>query len=179
MLNTPALLLSSTIWSLLWMIFVAITVRHFPWTMAHDYPPDMQQAAALPAPSPVQKRCAPLFAATAFAALFTALAFTLLFAFAIATTLLAYAKRSASFATVLCHLWLMGMAWNAVDLLLVDWLLICTLASPLFIFPNITHCAGRRDFRFHFVGFVKGCIAMSAISGVLAVLTFGLMHLTQ
>ena len=75
MLNTPALLLSSIIWSLLWMIFVAISVRHFPWTMAHDYPPDMQQAAALPAPSPAQKR---------HAALFTALAFALLFAFAIA-----------------------------------------------------------------------------------------------
>ena len=98
---------------------------------------------------------------------------------AIATTLLAYAERSASFATVLCHLWLMGMAWNAVDLLLVDWLLICTLASPLFIFPNTAHYAGRRDFRFHFVGFLKGCVAMSAVSGVLAVLTFGLMHLTQ
>ena len=166
MLNTSALFLSSIIWSLLWMIFVAISVRHFPWTMAHDYPPDMQQATALPA----QKR---------HAALFTALAFTLLFAFAIATTLLAYAERSASFATVLCHLWLMGMAWNAVDLLLVDWLLICTLASPLFIFPNTAHYAGRRDFRFHFVGFLKGCVAMSAISGVLAVLTFGLMHLTQ
>lgn len=170
MLNTPALLLSSTIWSLLWMIFVAITVRHFPWTMAHDYPPDMQQAAALPAPSPVQKRCATLFAATAFAILFT---------FAIATTLLAYAKRSASFATVFCHLWLMGRAWNAVDLLLVDLLLICTLASPLFIFPNTAHCAGRRDFRFHFVGFLKGCVVMSAISGVLAVLTFGLIHITR
>lgn len=170
MLNTPALLLSSIIWSLLWMIFVAITVRHFPWTMAHDYPPDMQQATALPAPSPAQKR---------HAALFTALAFTLLFAFAIATTLLAYAGRGASFATVFCHLWLMGRAWNAVDLLLVDWLLICTLASPLFIFPNTAHCVGRHDFRFHFVGFLKGCVAMSAISGVLAVLTFGLMHLTQ
>ncbi|MFC2293058.1 MAG: hypothetical protein ACFNLD_07505 [Kingella oralis] len=68
MLNTPALLLSSIIWSLLWMIFVAITVRHFPWTMAHDYPPDMQQATVLPAPNPAQKR---------HAALFTALAFTL------------------------------------------------------------------------------------------------------
>ena len=73
----------------------------------------------------------------------------------------------------------MGMAWNAVDLLLVDGLLICTLASPLFILPNTAHCAGRRDFRFHFIGFLKGCVAMSAISGVLAVLTFGLMHLTQ
>ncbi|MFC2293059.1 MAG: hypothetical protein ACFNLD_07510 [Kingella oralis] len=73
----------------------------------------------------------------------------------------------------------MGRAWNAVDLLLVDWLLICTLASPLFIFPNTAHCVGRHDFRFHFVGFLKGCVAMSAISGVLAVLTFGLMHLTQ
>ena len=101
------------------------------------------------------------------------------FAFAIATTLLAYAGRGASFATVFCHLWLMGMAWNAVDLLLVDWLLICTLASPLFIFPNTAHCAGRHDFRFHWMGFVKGCVAMSAISGVLAVLTFRLMHLTR
>ena len=113
------------------------------------------------------------------AILFAATAFAILFAFAIAATLLAYTGRSASFATVFCHLWLMGMAWNAVDLLLVDGLLICTLASPLFILPNTAHCAGRRGFRFHLIGFLKGCVAMSAISGVLAVLTFGLMHIMR
>ena len=73
----------------------------------------------------------------------------------------------------------MGMAWNAVDLLLVDWLLICTLASPLFIFPNTAHCAGRRDFRFHFIGFLKGCIAMSLISGVLAMVAFAVMRVAR
>ena len=56
MLNIPALILSSIIWSLLWLLFVALCLRHFPWAMAHDYPPDMQQAAALPAPTPAQKR---------------------------------------------------------------------------------------------------------------------------
>jgi len=81
------------------------------------------------------------------------------------------------FATVLYHLWLMGMAWNAVDLLLVDWLLICTLALSLFILPNSAHCAGRRDFRFHFIGFLQGCIAMSLISGMLAIVAFAVMHM--
>ena len=151
MLNIPALILSSIIWSLLWLLFVALCLRHFPWAMAHDYPPDMQQAAALPAPTPAQKRRTTLFAAAVFA---------ILFAFAIATTLLAYAGQPASFATLFCHLWLMGMAWTAVDLLLLDWLLICTLGSPLFLLPNTTHCAGRRNFRFHFIGFLKGCLSL-------------------
>lgn len=103
----------------------------------------------------------------------------MLFASALASVWLAYDWRSVPFATVLCHLWLMGMAWNAVDLLLVDWLLICTLASPLFILPNSAHCAGRRDFRFHFIGFLKGCIAMSLISGVLAMLAFAVMRVAR
>ena len=73
----------------------------------------------------------------------------------------------------------MGMAWNAVDLLLLDWLLICTLGSPLFLLPNTAHCAGRRNFRFHFIGFLKGCITMSIISAGLAVVTFGWMHMMR
>ena len=170
MLNIPALLFSCADWCLLWLILLAICVRHFPWAIAHDYPRDMQDCAALPAPSNAQKKRSTIFAA---------LSFVLLFASALASVWLAFDWRSVPFATVLCHLWLMGMAWNAVDLLLVDWLLICTLASPLFILPNSAHCAGRRDFRFHFIVFLKGGIAMSLISGVLAMLAFAVMRVAR
>ena len=56
MLNIPALLFSCAAWCLLWLILLAICVRHFPWAIAHDYPRDMQDCAALPAPSNAQKK---------------------------------------------------------------------------------------------------------------------------
>ena len=144
MLNIPALLFSCVAWCLLWLILLAICVRHFPWAIAHDYPRDMQDCAALPTPSRTQKKRSTIF---------VALSFVLLFASALASVWLAYDWRSVPFATVLCHLWLMGMAWNAVDLLLVDWLLICTLASPLFILPNTRNAGAGGVFVFTLLAF--------------------------
>ena len=47
MLNIPALLFSCAAWCSLWLILLAICVRHFPWAIAHDYPRDMQDCIAM------------------------------------------------------------------------------------------------------------------------------------
>ena len=69
MLNIPALLFSCAAWCLLWLILLAICVRHFPWAIAHDYPRDMQDCATLPTPSRAQKKRSAIFAALSFALL--------------------------------------------------------------------------------------------------------------
>ncbi|WP_164828507.1 hypothetical protein, partial [Streptococcus sp. DD11] len=103
--------------------------------------------------------------------LFGLISFTVLILTALAGALWTYGWKETPFLTLFAHYWLMGMVWNAVDLFLVDWLLICCLTSPLFIFPGTEHCQGHKDYLFHLKGFFKGCLAMSFVALLLAGVT--------
>lgn len=56
------------------------------------------------------------------------------------------------------------MTWNVVDLIVVDWLMICKLSVKLFVLPNTEKCNANKDYKFHFIGFLKGCVAMTVIA---------------
>lgn len=44
------------IWSGLWMAFLYVIMKYFPWEMLHDYPEDVRKASTLPEPTGKQKR---------------------------------------------------------------------------------------------------------------------------
>ena len=46
--------------------------------------------------------------------------------------------------------------FNLFDLLVLDWLLFCTLQPRMMVLPGTEGMAGYRDYRFHFIGFLKG-----------------------
>jgi hypothetical protein len=46
--------------------------------------------------------------------------------------------------------------FNLFDLLILDWLLFCTIQPRMMVLPGTQGMAGYRDYRFHFVGFLKG-----------------------
>ena len=164
MLNIPVLLATSLIWSGFWMLFIALALRYFPWTLEHDYPQDVREAAAIPRPHQKQKRAATLFGG---------LGFFFLLLFVVLSVFWTYDLESLSLGTIFWHVFIMFMTWNLVDLLLVDWLLICLLSSKFFILANTENCAGNKDYLFHFKGFLKGCLTMT----VLAILVTGLIFL--
>ena len=49
------------IWSGLWMAFLYVIMKYFPWEMLHDYPEDVRNASTLPEPTGKQKRNAKTF----------------------------------------------------------------------------------------------------------------------
>ena len=53
-----------------------------------------------------------------------------------------------SFATLL--------VFNVFDLIFLDWLLFCTIQPRLMVLPGTEGMPGYRDYRFHFIGFLKG-----------------------
>ena len=73
----------------------------------------------------------------------------------------------------------MAMMWNAVDLLVVDWFMICTLSAKLFIFPGTENCKGNKDYLFHFMGFFKGLIAMTLTALILSGVAFAIMRVIR
>lgn len=48
------------------------------------------------------------------------------------------------------------LVFNVFDLLVLDWLLFCTVQPRMMVLPGTEGMPAYRDYRFHFVGFLKG-----------------------
>lgn len=67
--------------------------------------------------------------------------------------------------------------FNLFDLLVLDWLLFCTIQPRSMVLPGTEGMAGYRDYRFHFIGFLKG-LGFCLVGGiVIAILWTGVQAL--
>ncbi|MBE6484966.1 MAG: hypothetical protein E7Z96_09440 [Actinomycetaceae bacterium] len=160
------LVVESVLWSALWMILVAIAVRRFPFSMEHDYPEDVRAVAKIKPPSRRQKRAGMLFAALSLL-----LTFALLVYFGISGV----GNAERGFLPVFVRVWVICMAWNVVDLLVVDWILVCTLSCKYFLLPGSEGYSGNKNYLFHFKGFLKGGVSMTIMAGIAAGVSYGIM----
>jgi hypothetical protein len=48
------------------------------------------------------------------------------------------------------------LVFNTYDLIILDWLFFCTIQPRRMVLPGTEGMAGYRDYRFHFIGFLKG-----------------------
>ena len=71
------------------------------------------------------------------------------------------------------------MAWNVVDLVIVDWLFICLLSFKYFVLPKTENCKGNKNYKFHFIGFLKGFVAMSIVALIFAAVSFFILQLLK
>ncbi len=161
------LLLEALLWSVIWMLFVAVSVRVFPFTIEHDYPEEVRRVAKLQKPSPKQR-----WQGAAWGAVGLTILFGLLVIFAVTR----FAGQIPSFWSVFAYLWVICMAWNLVDLILVDWLLICTLSVRCFVLPGTEQCEANKDYAFHFIGFLKGCVAMTIVALLFSGVSYGIIR---
>lgn len=67
----------------------------------------------------------------------------------------------ATFAAFVC-----SNVFNLVDLIILDWWLFVSIQPAFVILPGTEGLAGYKDYRFHFVAFLKG-LALTAISSPL------------
>lgn len=58
------------------------------------------------------------------------------------------------------------LTWNTFDLIVLDWLFFCTVRPRSMTLPGTAGMAAYRDYRFHFVGFLKG-LGFCAVGGLL------------
>ena len=57
------------------------------------------------------------------------------------------------------------LVFNVFDLLILDWLLFCTIQPRMMVLPGTEGMAGYRDYRLHFIGFLKG-LGFCAVVGL-------------
>ena len=141
-----ALILESVIWSIIWIFFVIISVRVFPFTIEHDYPNDVRKLANIQKPTSKQKLQGIIFGIIGFVILFG-----------------------------LLIVWIICMTWNIVDLVIVDCLMICKFSVKWFVLPKTENYIGNKNYRFHFIGFLKGCFAMTVIAILFSAISYGII----
>lgn len=127
-------------------VLMVISGRVVPDMWVGDYPPDIREKYG-----PMSKRSArlrPVFAALLFG-LIGVVAWRGLGAI---DALMGPLSFGAAFASAT----LMLLVFNVFDLLVLDWLVFCTWQPRQIVLPGTEGMAGYRDYRFHFVGFLKG-----------------------
>ena len=155
------------IWSVLWMIYVYIIVKKFPWEMMHDYPEDIQKASTLPEPSAAQQKNAKLFSIIGSLIIFGSL---------ISFGLMQFSGETVSFLTVLLFIFIIAMMWNFADLLVMDWLIICRITPKWVIIRGTEGCKGYHDYMYHFKGFLIGCIYTVIMSLIISGIDYALLR---
>jgi hypothetical protein len=130
-----------------------------------DYPPDIREKYG--PMSPRAARLRPLVAGSFFGAILAVLMVGL-FALRARTV-------EVPFLPALTFSFVALLVFNTLDLLILDWLLFCTIQPRQMVLPGTEGMAGYRDYRFHFVGFLKGLV----FCGVGGLLTAGLWTVVQ
>lgn len=149
-------LINGLILSLLLTILVVIGGAIALDMFVDNYPPDIQQKYG-----PMSLRAARL--RSYFATLFfiTVLVVPLVGLFRLQREI-----ESIGFLQAFAYVGVTVLVFNLFDLLILDWLLFCTLQPRSIVLPGTEGMAGYRDYRFHFIGFLKG-LGFSVMGGLL------------
>jgi hypothetical protein len=62
------------------------------------------------------------------------------------------------------------LVFNLFDLLILDWLFFCTIQPRSMVLPGTEGMAAYRDYRFHFIGFLRGLGFTAMGSLIIAIL---------
>lgn len=167
-MNYQVIIMQSMLWSLLWIIMVSISVRVFPHTIEHDYPDDVRKTANIPELTAEVKKKGLIFAI---------ISFTILIALLLVFAIFQYKGSNFDFVTIFIHLWIICIFWNFTDLIIVDWLFICLLNCKYFVLPGTEDCKGNKNYFFHFVGFLKGAVAMTVVALIFSAIAYFILTL--
>ena len=75
-----------------------------------------------------------------------------------------------TFEALFLNTFVVASAFNAFDLLVLDWLLFCTLRPRFIVLPGTEGMPGYRDYFFHFRGFLIGTALSAALAVIVAVI---------
>jgi hypothetical protein len=130
-----------------------------------NYPPDIKEKYG-----PMSSRAArlhPFFAALLFITIFVV---PIIGLFAVQAQV-----DSVPFLPALAFSGIALLTFNTFDLIILDWLFFCTIQPRAMLLPGTEGMAAYRDYRFHFVGFLKG-LGFSAVGSLLIAVFWVILH---
>lgn len=74
----------------------------------------------------------------------------------------------ASFGMLWADAFGVAMVFNLVDLVLIDWVIVCWVTPSFLVIPGTAGLAGYKDYGHHFRGFLIGVLGLSAVAALIA-----------
>jgi hypothetical protein len=137
------------VFSLLFSALLLVMVKINPEMMLNDYPPDIK-ARYGPVSEKTKQQRKP----------FVILLLLILFGVPLLSILRLDQMIAGvpSFLEVFIDIFVLFLVFNILDLLILDWLIFCTITPKFIVLPGTEGMAGYKDYGFHFRGFLKGTI---------------------
>ena len=165
MFSLRKIVLDGAILSFLASLLLMVSLRHNPRIWLQDYPEEIQDK--VPPKTEQEKRLSLIFGIP-FLVLLVAGPF-------ISTLAL---KRQDGGGVSFLQLFLnasgVAFAFNLVDLLLLDWLMFCTITPKFVVIPGTEGMEGYKDYSYHFkaslIGTVLSVVAGLVIAGIVSFL---------
>jgi hypothetical protein len=66
--------------------------------------------------------------------------------------------------------WGILLFFNLYDLLILDWLMFCTITPKFIVIPGTEGNTGYKDYWFHFIGFIKGILITLILASLISLL---------
>jgi hypothetical protein len=129
------------------IVIMATSVFIAPDMWVGDYPPDIKEKYGPMSPAARQSR---LYITVPFFLVMLVLPILALFRLERLT------GEPVDFVSAFLTVFLILLIFNLFDLLILDWLVFVTLQPKVMVLPGTEGMAGYRDYRFHFIGFLKG-----------------------
>ena len=141
------------------LAFVALAYVN-PEIWLPDYPPDIRERfGPMSERAKKQRRLAgvPVFLLLVATIVFAAVRFARI------------AGGESTFLAVLLGVFTVFLVFNAVDLLVLDWLIFVTIRPKIVVLPGTEGANGYGDYGFHFRAFLEGVVGSFAASLVIAI----------
>jgi hypothetical protein len=132
---------------MMWAIMVTIIEMKWPSMSIHNYPKVLQDIIKLP---PIKNE--------KIGKLFRLISLLVIVIFVFWSVIYTYLLNTVSYFTILVHTGIVFMSWNIFDLLIIDWLIFCILQPKYIVLPGSEGNKAYKDYMFHFICFLKGCI---------------------
>lgn len=150
-------LVDGSLLSLAASALIFASLRANPRIWLNDFPPDIRRA--VPPKTDAEKRQSTLWGIPFLA--------VLLGGPLLSTVLLGRTEPGATFGRLFFHAFTVAFVFNLVDLLLIDWLVLCALTPRSLVIPGTEGMAGYKDYGHHFRGFLVGTV-FSVVVGLMA-----------
>ena len=159
-LNWQKIFLDGSIYSLICSVFILVSLWRVPRIWLQDFPEDIQQM--IPPKTEKEKQLS-LMLGIPF--------LLLLFSGPLLSGLMwkLNAGFNIPFLSLFLHVFLIAMFFNVVDWLVLDWLIVCAITPKFMVYPGTEGAKGYKDYKFHFIGFLKGSV-ISLISSLIITL---------
>jgi hypothetical protein len=165
MTSIKTLFFTGIIYNLLTTAALLLLVWANPRYMMQDYPSEI--TAHIPPQTREEKKASLI---CGFPFLFILAGFPLVLGF------IGKFSWQQSFLQIGLQFFTLVFSFNLVDLLILDWLVFCTLTPSFMVLPGTQGNPGYKNYRFHFIAFLKGSlfsvIASVCFAGLIEVVFF-------